>query len=136
MGGALKTLGKIANFVKPFVSMVNPLLGAAIGFAGDLAQGKNPLKSLLSAATDFIPGSGVLKNVMGKWGGSGFLDGAGGNSLLSGALDLVTGKKKVTDVLKDVVGGVAKNVTGGLTDLGMENAAELAARKMASGLLQ
>jgi hypothetical protein len=134
MGGALKAIGKVASFVKPFVSMVNPALGMAIGFAGDLMQGKNPLKAALGAAMDFIPGNGVLKNVLGKFGGSGLMDGAGGSSLLSGALDLVTGKKNVTSLVSDFVGSAVKK--GGLSDLGLGNVAELAAKKMAGGLLQ
>lgn len=127
MGGVLKTLGKVASFVKPFVTMINPLAGMALGFAADLAQGKNPLKAALSAATDLIPGGGVLKNVLGKFAGPALMDGMGGNALLSGALDLVTGKSKVTDVVGDLVKSQA---TKGLSQLGLNNAAELAAKRM------
>lgn len=133
MGGIAKALGKVASFVKPFVSMVNPMLGAAIGFAGDLLQGKNPLKSLLSTAMDFIPGNGVLKNVLGKFGGSSLMDGMGGNSLLSGALDLATGKKKITDVVGDFLQGATKS--GPLSDMGLSNVTELAAQRMSRTLL-
>ncbi len=132
MGGIKKALGKVMNIVKPFVSMVNPLLGAAIGFASNLMQGKNPLQSLLGAATDLIPGGGVFKNTLGKFAGGLLMDGAGGNSLLSGALNLATGKSKVTDVLGDLVKSTAKT---GLSKLGMNNAAELSAQRMSQFLV-
>jgi len=132
MGGIKKALGKVMNIVKPFVSMVNPLLGAAIGFASNLMQGKNPLQSLLGAATDLIPGGGVFKNTLGKFAGGLLMDGAGGNSLLSGALNLATGKSKVTDVLGDLMKSTAKK---GLSQLGMNNAAELSAQRMSQFLV-
>jgi hypothetical protein len=133
MGGIGKALGKVLDVVKPFVTMINPLAGMALGLASDLMQGKNPLQSLLSAATDLIPGGGVFKNLMGAFGGSGLLDGAGGNSLLSGALNLATGQGKITDVLGDLMKGASG--AGGLSDLGMSNAAELTAQRMAQTLL-
>ncbi|GHG84962.1 hypothetical protein [Comamonas sp. JC664] len=132
MSKAFKAIGKVLNVIKPFVSMVNPLLGAAIGFAGNLAQGKNPIQSLLGAATDLIPGGGVLKNTLGKFAGGFLMDGAGGNSLLSGALNLATGKGKVTDVIGDMLKSTAKT---GLSQLGMNNATELSAQRMSQFLV-
>jgi hypothetical protein len=132
MGGIGKALGKVIDVVKPFIAAVNPIAGLALGLAGDLMQGKNPLQSLLGAATDLIPGGGVLKNALGAFGGSGLLDGAGGNSLLSGALNLATGKGKFTDILGDFVKGAG---SGGLSPLGLGNAAELTAQRFASTLL-
>ncbi|RKG53196.1 hypothetical protein D7X30_32465 [Corallococcus sp. AB011P] len=129
MGGIGKALGKVMDIVKPFVTMVNPLLGAAMGFASGLMQGKNPLQSLLGAATDLIPGGGVLKNALGTFANSGLMDGAGGNSLLSGALNLATGKNKVTDIIGDLF---KSNKSNPLTNLGMNNAAELAAQRMST----
>ncbi|MBZ4331134.1 hypothetical protein NR800_18530 [Corallococcus interemptor] len=131
MGGIGKALGKVMDIVKPFVSAVNPLLGAAMGFASGLMQGKNPLQALLGAATDLIPGGGVLKNALGTFANSGLLDGAGGNSLLSGALNLAKGKSKVTDVLGDLFKSTKSNP---LTNLGMSNATELAAQRMSTFL--
>ncbi|RKG66220.1 hypothetical protein D7V80_20645 [Corallococcus sp. CA054B] len=129
MGGIGKALGKVMDIVKPFVTMVNPLLGAAMSFASGLMQGKNPLQSLLGAATDLIPGGGVLKNALGTFANSGLMDGAGGNSLLSGALNLAKGKSKVTDILGDLF---KSNKSNPLTNLGMNNAAELAAQRMST----
>jgi hypothetical protein len=129
MGGIGKAFGKVLDFAKPILTAVNPLLGAAAGFASGLMQGKNPLQSLLGAATDLIPGGGIFKNLLGSFGGSGLLDGAGGNSLLSGALNLATGKSKITDILGDLTKSAASK--GGLTDLGLKNAQELAAQRMA-----
>ncbi|MFB1481385.1 hypothetical protein [Corallococcus sp. RDP092CA] len=131
MGGIGKALGKVMDIVKPFVSAVNPLLGAAMGFASGLMQGKNPLQSLLGAATDLIPGGGVLKNALGTFANSGLMDGAGGNSLLSGALNLAKGKSKVTDIVGDLFKATKSNP---LTNLGMNNATELAAQKMSTFL--
>ncbi|MBN9683369.1 MULTISPECIES: hypothetical protein [unclassified Corallococcus] len=131
MGGIGKALGKVMDIVKPFVSAVNPLLGAAMGFASGLMQGKNPLQALLGAATDLIPGGGVLKNALGTFAGSGLMDGAGGNSLLSGALNLAKGKSKVTDIVGDLFKATKSNP---LTNLGMNNATELAAQKMSTFL--
>ena len=128
MGGFGKVFGKILDIAKPFIMAVNPLLGAAVGFASGLMQGKNPLQSLIGAATDLIPGGGVLKNVLGQFGGSGLLDGAGGNSLLSGALNFATSKDKATDILKDLTKSAAEK--GRLTQLGLKNAQELAAQRM------
>lgn len=135
MGGIGKALGKVMDVVKPFVSMVNPLLGAAMGFASGLMQGKNPLQSLLGAAGDLIPGGmgGVLGNVLGKFGGSALMDGMGGNSLLSGALNLASGKGKVTDIVGDLLKSTAKKA---LTQQGMHNTAELAAQRMSQFLFQ
>ena len=132
MGGALKIVGKIADIAKPFVSMINPLAGAALGFASDLAKGKNPLQSLMGAVSSFIPGGpgGILNNVLGKFGGAaGLMDGMGGNSLLSGALNLATGKSSITDILSKL----RKSVTGcgGLTPQGNHHAGELVAHSMA-----
>ncbi|RKH56631.1 hypothetical protein [Corallococcus llansteffanensis] len=131
MGGIGKAIGKVLDVVKPFVSMVNPLLGAAMGFASGLMQGKNPIQSLLSAATDLIPGGGVLKNAMGMFANSGLMDGAGGNSLLSGALNLVSGKSKVTDIIGDLFKANKKSPFG---EQGMGNVAELAAQRMSTFL--
>ncbi|NPD27005.1 hypothetical protein [Corallococcus exiguus] len=131
MGGIGKALGKVMDIVKPFVSAVNPLLGAAMGFASGLMQGKNPLQALLGAATDLIPGGGVLKNALGAFAGSGLMDGKGGNSLLSGALNLAKGKSKVTDIVGDLFKATKSNP---LTNLGMNNATELAAQKMSTFL--
>jgi len=128
-----KAIGKVASFAAPIVSMINPLAGAAIGLAGNLAKGKNPLQSLLGAASSFIPGGGLFKNVLGKFAGGALLDGAGGNSLLSGALNLATGKGKITNVLGDLFKSVAGK---GLSQLGLNNAAELAAQRMAQTLLR
>ena len=61
------------------------------------------------------------------------LEGAGGNSILSAALNLATGKKGVTDVLGQLAGNF---VNKGLSQLGLNNAAELAAQRMAQTLLQ
>jgi hypothetical protein len=135
MGFIGKALGKVMDIAKPFVSMVNPLAGAAMGLASNLMQGKNPLQSLLGAATDLIPGGGggLLKGVLGKFAGSGLMDGAGGNSLLSGALNLASGKSKVTDVLGDLFKSVQGK--GGLSQLGLGNAAELSAQRMSQTLL-
>ncbi|WNG21822.1 hypothetical protein F0U63_04830 [Cystobacter fuscus] len=118
--------------------MVNPLAGAALSFAGNLASGKSLTQSLFSAASSFIPGggggAGVFGNLLGKFGGAaGFLDGAGGNSILSAALNLATGKKGVTDVLGQLAGNFAQK---GLSQLGLNNATELAAQRMAQMLLQ
>lgn len=132
MGGLKGIVGKVLNVVKPFVSAVNPLLGAAMGFASGLIQGKNPLQALMGAATDLIPGGGALKNTVGKFAGQFLMDGAGGNSLLSGALNLATGKSKVTDVLGDLMKNTAKT---GLSQLGMNNAAELSAQRMSQFLV-
>jgi hypothetical protein len=137
MGKIGKAFGKILEVVKPFVSAINPALGAAMGFVGGLLQGKNPLQAALGAVTDLIPGGagGILKNVLGKFAGpalGSMFDGLGGNSLLKGALDAVTGKGKVTDILGDVM----KNVAGkGLTDLGLKNIQELGASSIAQSLL-
>jgi hypothetical protein len=131
MGGIGKALGKVMDIVKPFVTMVNPLLGAAMGFASGLMQGKNPIQSLLGAATDLIPGGGVFKNALGAFANSGLMDGAGGNSLLSGALNLAKGKSKVTDIVGDLFKSTKANP---LTNLGMSNATELAAQKMSTFL--
>ncbi|RKG80289.1 hypothetical protein [Corallococcus terminator] len=131
MGGIGKALGKVMDIVKPFVTMVNPLLGAAMGFASGLMQGKNPIQALLGAATDLIPGGGVFKNVLTSVANSGIMDGAGGNSLLSGALNLASGKSKVTDVIGDLFKSNKKNP---LTDIGMSNTAELAAQRMSTFL--
>jgi hypothetical protein len=135
MGGIGKALGKVMDVVKPFVSMVNPLLGAAMGFASGLMQGKNPLQSLIGAATDLIPGGmgGVMGNVLGKFGGKALMDGMGGNSLLSGALNLATGKGKVTDIVGDFL---KSSATKAFTDQGMHNTRELTAQRMASMLFQ
>lgn len=138
LGGIGKALGKVASFAAPIVSMVNPLAGAALSFAGNLASGKSLTQSLFSAASGLIPGGGgsggVLGNLLGKFGGaSGFLDGAGGNSILSAALNLATGKKGVTDVLGQLAGNFAQK---GLSQLGLNNAAELSAQRMAQMLLQ
>ncbi|WP_426752966.1 hypothetical protein [Myxococcus sp. Y35] len=132
MGGLKNLVSKALNVIKPFVSMVNPLLGAAVGFATNLMQGKNPLQSLLGAATDLIPGGGAFKNTLGKFAGNFLMDGAGGNSLLSGALNLATGQSKVTDVIGDLMKNTAKT---GLSQLGMNNAAELSAQRMSQYLL-
>jgi hypothetical protein len=134
MGGFGKVFGKVLDFAKPFLTAINPLLGVAAGFASGLMQGKNPLQAALGAATDLFPGGGVLKNVLGQFGGSGLLDGAGGNSLLSGALNLATGKEKVTDVVKDFVKNAAEKSR--LTQMGIKNAQELAAQRMAQLQLQ
>ncbi|OJH36126.1 hypothetical protein [Cystobacter ferrugineus] len=138
LGGIGKALGKVASFAAPIVSMVNPLAGAALGFAGNLASGKSLTQSLFSAASSLIPGggggAGVFGNLLGKFGGAaGFLDGAGGNSILSSALNLATGKKGVTDVLGQLMGNFAQK---GLSQLGLNNATELAAQRMAQMLLQ
>lgn len=133
MSGAFKAIGKVLNVVKPFVSMINPALGAAIGFASGLMQGKNPLQALMGAATDLIPGSNIFKNVLGKFGGSALMDGMGGNSLLHGALNLATGKSKVTDIIGDLIKGNAQKQ---LTQQGRENTAELSAQRMAQLLFQ
>ena len=134
----LEGIGKLASIAAPIVSMVNPLAGAALGFAGNLASGKSLTQSLFSAASGLIPGGGgagnVFGNLLGKFGGaSGLLDGAGGNSILSAALNLATGKKGVTDVLGQLAGNF---VNKGLSQLGLNNAAELAAQRMAQTLLQ
>lgn len=137
MGKIGKAFGKVLDVVKPFISAINPALGAAVGFVGGLLQGKNPLQAALGAVTDLIPGGagGILKNVLGKFGGSalgGMMDGLGGNSLLSGVLNAATGKGKVTDI----VGDLMKNVAGkGLTDLGLKNTQELSAQRMAQMFL-
>ncbi|NOK20364.1 hypothetical protein [Corallococcus carmarthensis] len=131
MGGIGKALGKVMDIVKPFVTMVNPLLGAAMGFASGLMQGKNPIQSLLGAATDLIPGGGVFKNALSTFANSGLLDGKGGNSLLSGALNLAKGKSKVTDIVGDLFKSTKSNP---LTNLGLGNATELAAQKMSTFL--
>ncbi|NMO18558.1 hypothetical protein HPC49_25965 [Pyxidicoccus fallax] len=128
MGGIGKALGKVMDVVKPFVSAVNPLLGAAMGFASGLMQGKNPLQALLGAATDLIPGGNMFGNVLGKFAGSGLMEGMGGNSLLHGALNFATGKGDVTDVVGDLIKNTAKKK---LTEQGLGNAAELAAQRMA-----
>lgn len=133
MGKIGKAFGKILDVAKPFISMVNPALGAAVGFASGLMQGKNPLKAALGAVTDLIPGSGLLKGLAGKFGGA-LLDGAGGNSLFSGLLDMATGKGKVTDLIGGLTKGLASK--GGLTDLGLQNAQELSAQRMAQLLFK
>lgn len=131
MGGVFKAIGKVMDIVKPFVTMVNPLLGAAMSFASGLMQGKNPIQSLLGAATDLIPGGGVFKNALGAFANSGLMDGAGGNSLLSGALNLAKGKSKVTDIVGDLFKSTKANP---LTNLGLGNATELAAQRMSTFL--
>lgn len=131
MGGIGKALGKVMDVVKPFVAAVNPLLGAAMSFASGLMQGKNPLQALMGAASGLIPGGNIFGNVLGKFGGKFMMDGMGGNSLLSGALNLATGKSKVTDVIGDLIKGTAKNA---LTDQGRQNATELSAQRMAQFL--
>ncbi|MBZ4417826.1 hypothetical protein [Myxococcus sp. RHSTA-1-4] len=133
MGGIGKALGKVMDVVKPFVSAVNPLLGAAMGFASGLMQGKNPLQALMGAATDLIPGGNIFGNVLGKFGGSALMDGMGGNSLLSGALNLASGKGKVTDIIGDLLKSTKKEE---LTQQGRENATELSAQRMAQLLFQ
>ena len=129
MGGIGKALGKVMDVVKPFVSMVNPLLGAAMGFASGLMQGKNPLQALMGAATDLIPGGmgGVLGNVLGKFGGGALMNGMGGNSLLSGALNLASGQGKVTDIVGDFL---KSSATKAFSSQGMGNMAELTAQRM------
>ncbi len=136
MGGIGKALGKVMDVVKPFVSMVNPLLGAAMGFASGLMQGKNPLQSLLGAAGDLIPGGmgGALGNVLGKFGGSGLMEGMGGSSLLNGALNLAKGKGKVTDIIGDVLKATQKKEE--MTEQSRNNTTELSAFRMAQMLFQ
>jgi hypothetical protein len=136
MGGIGKALGKVMDVVKPFVSMVNPLLGAAMGFASGLMQGKNPLQSLLGAAGDLIPGGmgGALGNVLGKFGGSGLMEGMGGNSLLSGALNLAKGKGKITDIAKDLLKATQKKEE--MTEQSRQNTTELMAQRMGQLLTQ
>jgi hypothetical protein len=141
MGSFGKTFGKILDVAKPVLSAVNPMLGAAAGAVGGMAQGKNPFESILGGLGDMIPGGagGILKNVLGAFGGGGgggglggLLDGAGGNNLLGGLLGMVGGKGGVTDLL----GGLFKGTegAGGLSDLGLKNVQEQAAQKM-GGLL-
>ena len=131
MGGLGKSLGKILDVAKPVLSAVNPMLGAAAGAVGGLAQGKNPLESILGGVGDLIPGGagGIFKNLLSAFGGGGMMDGAGGNNLLSGLLGMVGGKGGVTDLLGGLFkGGGAE----GLTDLGLKNVQEQAAQKMGS----
>jgi hypothetical protein len=132
MGGALKAIGKIASAVAPIVSMINPMIGAALKFGGDLAQGKNPLQALMGAASSFIPGGGgaggLLGNVLGKFGGmSNLMESFGGNGLIGSAMNLFGGQgggSGITDILGKVLGG------GSQSSQGMGNLAELAAQGM------
>lgn len=116
--------------IKPLVSMVNPLLGAAVGFASNLMQGKNPLQSLLGAAGDLIPGGlgGAFGSALSKFGGSSLMEGMGGNSLLSGALNLAKGKSKVTDIAKDLLKATQKKEE--MTEQSRQNTLELMAQRM------
>lgn len=135
MGGAFKAIGKIAGAIAPIVSMINPAIGAALSFASNLAQGKNPLQSLLGAATSFIPGGGgaggLLGNVLGKFGGmSSMLEGMGGNGLLGSAMNLFGGQgggSGITDII-----GQAMNAFGGSgpSSQSSGNLIELAAQGM------
>ena len=133
MGGIGKVLGKVAEIAKPFVSAINPLAGAALGFVTDLAQGKNPLQALMGAASSFIPGGagGLLGNVLGKFGGmSGMLDGAGGNGLIGSAMNLFGGQgggSGITDIIGKVLGNSGSS---GLSGQGQGNLMELAAQGM------
>ncbi len=136
MGGALKGLGKALDIVKPFITAINPALGAAVGFASGLMQGKNPLQAAMGAAMDLFPGANMLGNVLGKFGGSGLsnlMDGMGGNSLLHSALNFATGKGDVTDIVGDLIKNTAKDQ---LTKQGLGNAQELSAQRMAQLLFQ
>jgi hypothetical protein len=141
MGGLAKSFGKILDVAKPVLSAVNPMLGAAAGAVGGLAQGKNPFESILGGLGNIIPGGagGILQNVLGALGGgggggggglAGLFGGAGGNNLLSGLLGMVGGKGGVTDLL----GGLFKGSesAGGLTDVALKNVQEQAAQKMGS----
>jgi hypothetical protein len=134
MGSLGKSFGSILDIAKPVLTAVNPMLGAAAGALGGLAQGKNPLESILGSVGDLIPGGagGIFKNLLGAFGGGGMMDGAGGNNLLGGLLGMVTGKGGITDLL----GGLTKGAesSGGLSDLGLKNVQEQAAQKM-GGLL-
>lgn len=130
MGVVKKALTKVLDVVKPFVSAVNPLLGAAMGFASGLLKGENPLKALLGAAGDLIPGGmgGAFSNILGKFGGSALMEGMGGNSLLSGALDLAKGKSKVTDIAKELFKATQKKEA--MTEQSRHNTTELMAQRM------
>jgi hypothetical protein len=139
MGGLAKSFGKILDVAKPVLSAVNPMLGAAAGAIGGMAQGKNPLESILGGLGGMIPGGagGILQNVLGAFGGGGgggglgsLFEGAGGNNLLGGLLGMVGGKGGVTDLL----GGLFKGTGGAdaLTDGALKNVQEQAASKMGS----
>lgn len=131
MGKVLKGIGKIAGAIAPVVSMFNPLIGAGLKFAGGLASGQNPFKSLLSAGMDLIPGSGLLKGALGKFGGK-MLEGAAGNGLVDGVMSAFSSPGKITDVVKDVVKSKAQEA---LSKVSKDNLAELAARQMGQSLL-
>ncbi|MFL5347464.1 MAG: hypothetical protein ACJ8AT_21985 [Hyalangium sp.] len=137
MGKIGKIFGKVLQVVQPILTAVNPLLGAAAGFVGGMLQGKNPLQAALGAASGLIPGGagGLMNNVLGKFAGGalgGIMDGMGGNSLLSGALNAVTGQGKVTDIVGDLI---KKTAEKGLTEKGLQNVQELTAHRMAQMVL-
>lgn len=125
------SFGKILDVAKPILSAVNPALGAAAGAIGGMAEGKNPLESILGGVGDLIPGGagGIFKNILGAFGGGGMMEGAGGNNLLSGLLGSLTGGK---GGITDLLGGLFKGAEsgGGLSDLGLKNVTEQAAQKM------
>lgn len=127
MGLFKDVLGKALDILKPALTAINPALGLAASFVGGLLKGENPLKAALGAATDLIPGGGVAKNLLNAFAGKGFMEGTGGNSLVSGLLDAATGKEKVTDVVRDVA---KANKKEGLSPQSEANAVELAAQRM------
>ncbi|MFP2931146.1 hypothetical protein ACLESO_39320 [Pyxidicoccus sp. 3LG] len=130
MGGFAKALSKGLDLIKPLVTAANPLLGAAMGFAKGLMEGKNPLESALGAVTDLIPGSSVFKSTLEKFAGPFLMNGEGGNSLLSGALNMFGGKGGgVTDIVGELMKGMDKKQEQ-LDQQGQQNLIELAAQRM------
>ncbi|MCP3064472.1 hypothetical protein LXT21_37435 [Myxococcus sp. K38C18041901] len=128
MGLFKNVLGKALDILKPALTAINPALGIAAGFVSGLMKGENPLQAGLGAAMDLFPGASVAKNLLNKFPGSNFLEGMGGNSLVSGLLDKLKGKNQVTDLLSDVV---KANEKQGLSEQSLRNAAELFAKRMA-----
>jgi hypothetical protein len=130
MGAVGKALGKVMKAVTPLVSKFNPLLGAGMALAGGLLSGEKPLKALLSAAGSIIPGGGPFKNVLANFGGEKLMEGMGGNSLVSAALNLATGKGKVTDIAKELLKATQKK--DAMTEQSLHNTTELMAQRMAA----
>jgi hypothetical protein len=124
VGGALK-------IAQPLLTAVNPLAGAALGFAKDLMEGKNPLEAALGAIGGAIPGGigGAIGNAFAKFGGKDLLESFAGNGLVGSAMNLLGGNKGgVTDLVGDVLKATQKKEE--MTEQSRENLVELAAKKM------